>query len=84
MREDFAKASHIFSTKNIGIFQILKYEILTKRQLTTSLVLNNQAQFVMIAGMIRLQQLFVGCWVIVVVQHVISACPFTYCNACFT
>ena len=29
MRE--AKASHIFSTKNIGIFQILTFEILMKR-----------------------------------------------------
>ena len=26
-----AKASHIFSTKNIGTFQILAFEILTKR-----------------------------------------------------
>ena len=26
-----AKASHIFSTKNIGMFEILKFEILTKR-----------------------------------------------------
>ena len=26
-----AKASHIFSTKNIGIFEILMFEILTKR-----------------------------------------------------
>ena len=26
-----AKASHIFSTKNVGIFQILAFEILTKR-----------------------------------------------------
>ena len=25
-----AKASHIFSTKNIGVFEILKFEILTK------------------------------------------------------
>ena len=38
------KASHIFSTKNIGLFQILTFEILTKRELTTSLVLNNRAQ----------------------------------------
>ena len=26
-----AKASHIFSTKNIGIYEILTFEILTKR-----------------------------------------------------
>ena len=26
-----AKASHIFSTKNIGVFEIFKFEILTKR-----------------------------------------------------
>ena len=38
-----AKASHIFSTKTIGVFEILKFEILTKRYLTTSLVLNNRA-----------------------------------------
>ena len=33
MREAFAlqKASHIFSTKNIGIFEILTFEILTSR-----------------------------------------------------
>ena len=35
-----AKASHIFSTKNIGIFQILTFEIF---ELTMSLVLNNRA-----------------------------------------
>ena len=40
-----AKASHIFSTKNIGEFKILTFEILTKRSLTTSLVLNNRALF---------------------------------------
>ena len=40
-----AKASHIFSTKNIGKFKILTFEILTKRYLTTSLVLNNRALF---------------------------------------
>ena len=36
MREAFAiaKASHIFSTKNIGVFKILTFEILTKRKLT--------------------------------------------------
>ena len=39
-----AKASHIFSTKQIGIFGILTFEILTSRSLTTSLVLNNRAQ----------------------------------------
>ena len=39
-----AKASHIFSTKNIGTFHILTFEILTKRSLTTSLVLNNHVQ----------------------------------------
>ena len=26
-----AKASHIFSTKNIGVFETLKFEILMKR-----------------------------------------------------
>ena len=36
-----AKASHIFSTKFIGIFEILTFEILMSRKLTTSLVLNN-------------------------------------------
>ena len=30
MREACAKASHIFSTKNIGIFEILMFEILTR------------------------------------------------------
>ena len=47
MRDAFAlqsaEASHIFSTKNISIGQILKFEILTNRLLMTSLVLNNQA-----------------------------------------
>ena len=45
MREAFAlpKASHIFSTKHIGKFKILTFEILTKGKLTTSLVLNNRA-----------------------------------------
>ena len=33
----------MFSTKNIGEFQILMSEILTKHYLTVSLVLNNQA-----------------------------------------
>ena len=32
-----------FSRKNIGIFEILTFEILTKRYLTMSLVLNNRA-----------------------------------------
>ena len=31
MREASAKASHIFSTKNIGVFQILTFGIVTKR-----------------------------------------------------
>ena len=43
MREA-AKASHIFFNKNIGIFEILTFEILTSHKLTTSLVLNNWAQ----------------------------------------
>ena len=38
-----AKDSHIFSTKNNSVFVILTFEILTKRYLTTSLVLNNWA-----------------------------------------
>ena len=44
MREAFAlqKASHIFSTKNIGVCQTLTFEILMKRELTMSLVLNRQ------------------------------------------
>ena len=37
------EASHIFSTKNIGKFKILSFEIIMKRLLTTSLVLNNRA-----------------------------------------
>ena len=38
------KASHIFFfNKNIGIFEILTFEIFTKRYLTTSLALNNRA-----------------------------------------
>ena len=46
MRESFctAKAFHIFSTKNIGISEILMFEILRSRDLTTSLVLNNRPQ----------------------------------------
>ena len=43
MREAFAEASHIFSTKNTGIFEILTFEILMKCQLIMSLVLNNRA-----------------------------------------
>ena len=39
-----AKDSHIFSTKNNSVFVILMFEILTKRKLTTSLVLNNWVQ----------------------------------------
>ena len=38
------KSFSYFSTKNTGIFQILTFEILTKRKLTTSLVLNYRAQ----------------------------------------
>ena len=43
-----AKASHIFSTKNIGaenigVIEILTFEILTTHELATSLVLNNLA-----------------------------------------
>ena len=34
---------HFFKNKNIDDFQILMFEILTKRSLTTSLVLNNWA-----------------------------------------
>ena len=40
-----AKDSHIFSTKNNSVFVILMFEILTKRYVTTSLVLNNWAQY---------------------------------------
>ena len=36
-----AKASHIFATKNIGVFQIPVFEILTKRKLIMLSVLNN-------------------------------------------
>ena len=35
-----------FSNKSIGIFQILAFEILTKGELRTSLILNNRAQVV--------------------------------------
>ena len=44
VRKAFAwqKLFTIFSTKNLGILQIYMFEILTKRQLTTSLVLNNR------------------------------------------
>ena len=45
MREAFVPQKLLtFFNKNIGIFEILTFEILTKRQLTTSLVLNNWAQ----------------------------------------
>ena len=43
MSEANAKASHNFSTKNIDIFEISTFEILTSRKLTMSLVLNNWA-----------------------------------------
>ena len=44
MREAFAVKSLLhFLNKNIGKFQISTFEILTKRKLTTSLVLNNRA-----------------------------------------
>ena len=44
-RERFcnAKATHVFSAKNFGVFEILTFEILTKYLLTTSLVLNTWA-----------------------------------------
>ena len=38
-----AKASHIVSTKNIGIIEKITSENLTKLKLTTWLVLNNRA-----------------------------------------
>ena len=37
-----AKVSHIFSTKNINVFVIFTFEILTKRLLTTLLISNNR------------------------------------------
>ena len=44
MREAFALQKLLtFFNKNIGLFQILTFEILTKRSLTMSLVLNNRA-----------------------------------------
>ena len=45
MREAFAmqKLLSFFQQKNIGIFERLTFEILTSRELTTSLVLNNRA-----------------------------------------
>ena len=48
MREAFAlqKLLSFFQQKNIGVFEILTFEILTKRKLTMSLVLNNRAQIV--------------------------------------
>ena len=45
MREAFALQKLLtFFHKNIGIFEILTLEILTKRSLTTSLDLNNRVQ----------------------------------------
>ena len=45
MREAFALQKLLtFFNKNIGVFKILMFEVLTKRSLTTSLVLNNWAQ----------------------------------------
>ena len=41
MREAFALT--LFQQNKTGIFEILTFEILTSRQLTTSLVLNNRA-----------------------------------------
>ena len=45
MREAFAvqKLLNFFLTKNIGLFEVLTFEILTKRSLTMLLVLNNLA-----------------------------------------
>ena len=45
MREAFAlqKLLSFFSTKNIGVFEILTFEILTKGSLMMLLVLNNLA-----------------------------------------
>ena len=40
MREAFA-LSHFFSTENVGVFELLTFEILRKRELTMSLVLNS-------------------------------------------
>ena len=39
-----AKASHNFSTKHIGVFKILTFEIFMKRKLMTLLVSNNRTQ----------------------------------------
>ena len=46
MREAFAlqKLLTFFQQKILGVFEILTFENLTKRLLTTSLVLNNRAQ----------------------------------------
>ena len=46
MREAFAlqKFLTLFLTKNIDIYEILMYEVLTTRKLTMSLVLNNRSQ----------------------------------------
>ena len=38
------KLHTIFQQKNIGVLQILAFEIFTELNLMTSLVLNNQAQ----------------------------------------
>ena len=56
-----AKASHIFSTKNIGKFKILTFEILTKHYLTMSLVLNNRAQMNKSTGKKGLTFVYVFC-----------------------
>ena len=52
------KASQFFSTKHIGLFEILNFEILTKHQLMMSLVLNNRAQ--VIQNIIRLTNVLVS------------------------
>ena len=49
-----AKDSHIFSTKNDSVFVILMFEILTKRLLTTSLVLNNWPQDPVVQSIVSL------------------------------
>ena len=57
-----AKDSHIFSIKNNSVFVILMFEILTKRLLTTSLVLNNWAleSHTLLVGDCALQQKHLG------------------------
>ena len=42
-KNNIAKDSHIFSTKNNSVFVIFMFEILTNRYLTTLLILNNWA-----------------------------------------